>query len=164
MQLSTVLSARRCMPCLSRKGYCRTCLLGAGLSSDHQQQAGAQQVEGYRRPEAACDPEPDQCRLGKGAGCEPTPMPFAEVYGGLEQKTIDGQENPIGVIAANKFWEVQFISPTISTTHAVRAVQQEGLGHLSAAEKKILDDAAHESTLVQRKESRAQVAEQSLSC
>src|SRR5439155_1617777 len=40
-------------------------------------------------------------------GANPVPMPFPEVYPALEQKTIDGQENPFTVIEANKFQEVQ---------------------------------------------------------
>ncbi|WP_020560701.1 TRAP transporter substrate-binding protein [Thiofilum flexile] len=40
-------------------------------------------------------------------GANPTPLPFPEVYTALEQKAIDGQENPLTVIAANKFYEVQ---------------------------------------------------------
>lgn len=40
-------------------------------------------------------------------GANPTPMPFPEVYAALEQKAIDGQENPVTVIASNKFYEVQ---------------------------------------------------------
>lgn len=40
-------------------------------------------------------------------GASPTPMAYSEVFTGLQQKTIDGQENPIGNIAAQKFYEVQ---------------------------------------------------------
>ena len=40
-------------------------------------------------------------------GANAVPMPFPEVYTALEQKTIDGQENPYTVIEANKFQEVQ---------------------------------------------------------
>ncbi len=43
----------------------------------------------------------------KALGANPVPMAFAEVYSGLEQKTIDGQENPVTVILANKLNEVQ---------------------------------------------------------
>jgi TRAP-type transport system periplasmic protein len=32
---------------------------------------------------------------------------FPELYQALSQKTVDGQENPIAVIYANKFYEVQ---------------------------------------------------------
>ena len=40
-------------------------------------------------------------------GAAPTPMAYSEVFTGLQQGTIDGQENPIGNIAAMKFYEVQ---------------------------------------------------------
>lgn len=40
-------------------------------------------------------------------GANAVPMPFTEVYTALEQKMIDGQENPFTVIQANKFQEVQ---------------------------------------------------------
>jgi tripartite ATP-independent transporter DctP family solute receptor len=40
-------------------------------------------------------------------GVEPTPMAFPEVFTALQQGTVDGQENPITVIVATKFWEVQ---------------------------------------------------------
>ena len=37
----------------------------------------------------------------KALDANPTPMAFGEVYAGMEQKAIDGQENPLTVIAAN---------------------------------------------------------------
>ncbi|MEY2844045.1 MAG: hypothetical protein RI920_2082, partial [Pseudomonadota bacterium] len=43
----------------------------------------------------------------KALGANPTPLAFPEVYAALEQKAIDGQENPLNVILANKFAEVQ---------------------------------------------------------
>ena len=43
----------------------------------------------------------------KALGANPTPMAFPELYGALEQKAVDGQENPLSVILANKFAEVQ---------------------------------------------------------
>jgi tripartite ATP-independent transporter DctP family solute receptor len=43
----------------------------------------------------------------KDAGLNPTPMAWGEVYTALQQKVIDGQENPIAVYYASKFWEVQ---------------------------------------------------------
>ena len=46
----------------------------------------------------------------KQFGILPTPMAFTEVYTALEQKAIDGQENPLNVIQANKFYEVQKLS------------------------------------------------------
>jgi tripartite ATP-independent transporter DctP family solute receptor len=43
----------------------------------------------------------------KTAGLNPTPMAWGEVYPALQQKVIDGQENPVAVFYASKFWEVQ---------------------------------------------------------
>lgn len=42
-----------------------------------------------------------------GMGASPTPMAFPEVFGALQQGVVDGQENPVTVITASKFWEVQ---------------------------------------------------------
>ncbi len=41
-------------------------------------------------------------------------MPFAEVYTGLETRTIDAQEHPINVVWSAKFYEVQ---KYLSLTH-----------------------------------------------
>lgn len=40
-------------------------------------------------------------------GAIPTPMAWGEVYGALQQKVIDGQENPVAVIYSVKMDEVQ---------------------------------------------------------
>jgi tripartite ATP-independent transporter DctP family solute receptor len=53
-------------------------------------------------------------------GASPTPMAWSEVYTALQQKTIDGQENPVAIIYHQKIYEVQkylaltdhFYSPT----------------------------------------------------
>lgn len=39
-------------------------------------------------------------------GADPTPLPYAEVYGALQLKMIDGQVNPIFAIEEMKFYEV----------------------------------------------------------
>jgi tripartite ATP-independent transporter DctP family solute receptor len=43
----------------------------------------------------------------KAYQASPTPVPFGEVYTALQQKTVDGQENPIPTIFSRKFFEVQ---------------------------------------------------------
>ncbi|WP_308775313.1 TRAP transporter substrate-binding protein [uncultured Bilophila sp.] len=40
-------------------------------------------------------------------GCEPTPLAWDETFNALQQKVVDGQENPYPVFASNKFEEVQ---------------------------------------------------------
>jgi tripartite ATP-independent transporter DctP family solute receptor len=43
----------------------------------------------------------------KVLGANATPIAFAEVYLALQNKTVDGQENPLPTIEAKKFYEVQ---------------------------------------------------------
>ncbi|HEX2138019.1 MAG TPA: DctP family TRAP transporter solute-binding subunit, partial [Microvirga sp.] len=40
-------------------------------------------------------------------GANTVPLPFPELYTALEQKVVDGQENPVTVILDSKFQEVQ---------------------------------------------------------
>lgn len=97
----------------------------------------------------------------KALDANPTPMAFPEVYAGLEQKAIDGQENPLTVIAANKFFEVQ--KHLALTNHQYNPqtviVSKKLWDTLGDAEKKIFADAAQEAALYQRKASRQQTAE-----
>ncbi len=50
---------------------------------------------------------PTQIRAWNATGASATPMAFTEVYTGLQQGTIDAQENPLALIASQKFYEVQ---------------------------------------------------------
>lgn len=46
-------------------------------------------------------------------GAKPTPMAFAEVFTALQQKTIEGQENPHAMIKTGNFYELQrFLNKT----------------------------------------------------
>jgi tripartite ATP-independent transporter DctP family solute receptor len=96
----------------------------------------------------------------KALGANPTPMPFPEVYAAMEQGAIDGQENPISVIAANKFWEVQkFVGLTNHQYNPQSVIFSKKVWDtLSAADKKIIEDSASEAALVQREAARASVA------
>jgi tripartite ATP-independent transporter DctP family solute receptor len=91
-------------------------------------------------------------------GANPTPMAFPEVYAAMEQKAIDGQENPVTVINANKFYEVQKHLALTNHQYNPQAVivSKKLWDQLSDADKKILTDAAAEATAVQRKASREQ--------
>jgi tripartite ATP-independent transporter DctP family solute receptor len=87
----------------------------------------------------------------------PVPMPFAELYGALESKAVDGQENPFAVILSNKFFEVQkFVS---ATNHVYAAnivlVSKKFWDQLTPQEQKWMQEAADESRAYQRQVSRA---------
>jgi tripartite ATP-independent transporter DctP family solute receptor len=89
-------------------------------------------------------------------GANPVPMPFPEVYTALEQKAIDGQENPYTVIEANKFQEVQ--KYLAGTRHMYNPqsmfVSKKTWDRLNKDEQQVLIDAAKESAVFQRKFSR----------
>ncbi len=105
-------------------------------------------------------PNPINVAWVKALGANPTPLPFPEVYAALEQKAIDGQENPVSVIAANKFWEVQKNIALTNHQYNPQSVifSKKVWDTLSAAEKKLLDDSADEAAKTQRDASRAAVA------
>ena len=44
--------------------------------------------------------------LGEALGANPTPLPFSEVYLGLQTGTVDAQDNPLPTVEAAKFYEV----------------------------------------------------------
>ncbi len=105
-------------------------------------------------------PNPINVDWVKALGANPTPLPFPEVYAALEQKAIDGQENPITVINANKFYEVQKFVTLTNHQYNPQSVliSKKFWDTLSAAEKKIVSDAAQESAVTQRDAARGQVA------
>ena len=80
------------------------------------------------------------------------PMAFSEVFTALEIKAIDGQENPLIHMYANKMQEVQkFISLTnhVYTTVAI-VTSKKFWDSLSDADKQGLQKAATEAGLLQR--------------
>ena len=105
-------------------------------------------------------PNPINVEWVKALGANPTPLPFPEVYGAMEQKAIDGQENPIAVIAANKFWEVQKHIALTNHQYNPQSVifSKKIWDTLSPVERKIIDDSSDEATKYQREQSRAAVA------
>lgn len=105
-------------------------------------------------------PNPINVAWVKALGANPTPMPFPEVYAGLEQKAIDGQENPVSVIASSKFYEVQKFMALTNHQYNPQSVifSKKIWDTLTPAERKIIDDSADEATQEQRSKARAAVA------
>jgi len=89
-------------------------------------------------------------------GANATPMPFPELFPALEQRVVDGQENPNTVILSSRFAEVQkYLTETrhIYNPQAL-VVSKRFWDSLSAEEKKIVEAAAAEATVFQRQVSR----------
>ena len=101
-------------------------------------------------------PNPVFLETFKTFKANPLPMPFAELYGALESKAVDGQENPFSVILSNKFYEVQkYLSATnhVYATNII-LVSKKFWDKLSPAEQKIMQDSAIEARDYQRTVSR----------
>lgn len=86
----------------------------------------------------------------------PVPLPFAELYGALESKAVDGQENPFAVILSNKFYEVQkYVS---ATNHVYAAnivlVSKRFWDQLTPQEQQWMHESADEARAYQRQVSR----------
>ncbi|MCW2242581.1 TRAP transporter substrate-binding protein [Azospirillum canadense] len=88
----------------------------------------------------------------------PVPMNFGELYGALETRGVDGQENPYSVILSNKMYEVQKYLSSTNHTYSTNIVlvSKAFWDKLSATEKKIMQEAAAETQDYQRQVSRAQ--------
>jgi tripartite ATP-independent transporter DctP family solute receptor len=96
----------------------------------------------------------------KALGANPTPMAFPEVYAGLEQKAIDGQENPLSVILANKFYEVQKYLALTNHQYNPQSIifSKKVWDTLSEADRKVLQEAAAETSRYQRQVNREKAA------
>ena len=90
-------------------------------------------------------------------GANATPMPFTELYSAMESSAVDGQENPPATILASKFFEVQ--KHLVLSRHMYSAwvllMSKKTWDGLNAQEQKIVQDAAREATLYERKTIRA---------
>lgn len=101
-------------------------------------------------------PNPVFIETFKTFKANPVPMPFAELYGALENKAVDGQENPYAVILSSKFYEVnKYVSETnhVYATNPIQ-ISKRFWEKLSAAEQKLIQDAATEAQNYQRVASR----------
>ena len=100
---------------------------------------------------------PIQMAAWRALGANPTPMAFGEVYTALQQKTVDGQENPMELIYNNKFFEVQpyfTLTRHIYSPYAIM-FNLEWWNDLNKDQQDLLEKAIQEAIAFQR----AQVSE-----
>ena len=91
----------------------------------------------------------------------PTPMNFSEVYIGLQQHTIDAQENPYEVITSNRLYEQQdYIVETNHLPHLISLiVNDEFFQNLSAEEQAIMTEAAQNATRYAREQADQRISD-----
>ena len=86
-------------------------------------------------------------------GASATPMSFNELFTGLQQHTVDGQENPPSLIYASKFQEVQkYLSLTEHVNNFLGFIMNKDFyDSLTKEQQEIVQDAAQEFVDYQRK-------------
>lgn len=94
----------------------------------------------------------------KALKANPVPMSFGEVYGALETRALDAQENPLLVARSAKLFEVQKYASLTGHAYGVLVVlaSKKLWDRLSADERKVLQAAAIEARDYQRQTSREQ--------
>lgn len=89
---------------------------------------------------------PEWLLLGETLGVEPTPMAMPEVYVALQTGGVDGQENPLTITNAARFYEVT--EQVVLTSHLVQpvfyAVARPFWQGLTAEQQQVMRDAAAE--------------------
>ena len=93
-------------------------------------------------------------------GANAVPMSFSELFGALETKTVDGQENPFNTILSSKFYEVQKYLTVTNHVYSpwIVLVSKKWWDGLSKDEQKVLNDAAKLSRDIERKDTREEAA------
>ena len=87
---------------------------------------------------------PEWLLLGRTLGVSPVPLGMPEIYLALKTGTVDGQENPLSILNAAKFYEVT--EQVVLTAHMVQpvffSIAKPAWDRLSDAQKTALKDAA----------------------
>lgn len=80
----------------------------------------------------------------KYLGANATPMSFSELFTGLQQKTVDGQENPASLIYASKFQEVQKYLSLTEHVYSICAnlINEDFYNGLTDEQKAIVNEGA----------------------
>lgn len=93
-----------------------------------------------------------QLATWKAFGSNPTPMSFNELYTALQQKTVDGEENSLGIIDSSQFMTVQKYLSMDQHTYVpfVFCMNLEKFNSLSTEDQKVIEEAGREWVESQR--------------
>ena len=136
---------------------------GLGFRNATNSSRAITKVEDFAGLKLRVIPNPVFLETFKAFKANPVPMNFGELYTALENKTVDGQENPYSVILSNKFYEVQkYVSATNhSYTQNLLLIAKKFWDRLSPEEQKMIREAIAETRDYQREQTRL-AAEKSL--
>ncbi|NOX34738.1 MAG: TRAP transporter substrate-binding protein [Deltaproteobacteria bacterium] len=97
--------------------------------------------------------------IWKALGANPTPMPWP-IYTELEQKVIDGQENPLWVMEVYKFYEIQkYMSLTRHVySYHIDVASLKWWKTLDKNDQDMIRKAMYEAAVYQRKDNRSKNA------
>ena len=100
-------------------------------------------------------PDPATIDIFQALGAATVQIAFAELYVALQQKVVDGQENPLTNIASSKIYEVNpFISLSAHTWECNPVLMSKmAWNRLDAKQKEIVMEAMSEATALQIKTS-----------
>ena len=103
---------------------------------------------------------PYHLQFWKQLGANPTHMTFSEVYIGLQQGTIDAQENPYEVVVSNKLYEQQdYVVETNHLPHLISLIVSEKfMSRLTENQRQIIRQAAATAKAYARRQSDERIA------
>ena len=118
-------------------------------------------IEDFKGQKIRTMENPFHLAFWKSIGANPTPMSFAEVYIGLQQHTIDAQENPYEVIVSNRLYEQQdYVVETNHLPHMITLIMNDKFfKNMPEEDQAILREAAAAATEYARQASDDRIAD-----
>jgi len=151
---------KRLLDKLQERGLVGLAYWDLGFRQMHTGKKPIAKADDFKGMKMRVIPTPIYVEFMNSLGANAVPMPFTETYGALEQGAIDGMTNPLLNITDGKYNEVSkhlTLTNHMYTPQAV-IVSKKFWDKLSADEKKILQDAAQETAIFQRKLARDEAA------
>ena len=145
---------------LQERGLVGLAYWDLGFRQMHTGKKAIAKADDFKGMKMRVIPTPIYVDFMNALGANAVPMPFTETYTALEQGAIDGMTNPLLNILDGKYNEVSkhLTLTNHMYTPQVVIVSKKFWDKLSADEKKILQDAATETAVFQRKVARDEAA------
>jgi tripartite ATP-independent transporter DctP family solute receptor len=115
-----------------------------------------QKLEDFAGLKLRVIPSPVFIEAFKALGANPTPLAYGELYGALESRAVDGQENPYVLIETSKFYEVQKFASNTNHVYSPLIVLagKPFWDKLSGSDRQVIQTAFKEAQAYQRALSR----------